>query len=107
VKAWNRVWFISAVTTISDFTQGRPYWRNALFLFAHRFQEIPVLNFTTSKTSAPNTMDKGKIRLGGACRLPTAATDTGKSERATLPARTTDSGKIRLGGACRLPVRGA
>jgi hypothetical protein len=40
-------------------------------------------------TVAVKTADTGKIRLGGACRL---------------PAKTVDSGKIRLGGACRLPV---
>jgi hypothetical protein len=40
-------------------------------------------------TAAVTTVDGGKIRLGGACRL---------------PAKTADSGKIRLGGACRLPV---
>ena len=38
------------------------------------------------------TTDTGKIRLGGACRL---------------PAKTADTGKIRLGGACRLPMKTA
>jgi hypothetical protein len=41
---------------------------------------------------AHRTVDCGKIRLGGASRL---------------PVKTTDSGKIRLGGASRLPVRTA
>jgi hypothetical protein len=41
---------------------------------------------------ANQTVDRGKIRLGGASRL---------------PVKTTDSGKIRLGGASRLPVRTA
>jgi hypothetical protein len=41
---------------------------------------------------SPQTADTGKIRLGGACRL---------------PVKTADSGKIRLGGACRLPVKTA
>jgi hypothetical protein len=41
---------------------------------------------------AAQTIDTGKIRLGGACRLPVTTTDTGK---------------IRLGGACRLPVKTA
>ncbi len=45
-----------------------------------------------SPVAASKTADSGKIRLGGACRL---------------PVKTADSGKIRLGGACRLPVRGA
>lgn len=42
-----------------------------------------------AETTAVKTADTGKIRLGGACRLPVATADTGK---------------IRLGGACRLPV---
>jgi hypothetical protein len=42
-----------------------------------------------AETAAVKTADAGKIRLGGACRLPVATADTGK---------------IRLGGACRLPV---
>jgi len=42
-----------------------------------------------SETAAALTTDAGKIRLGGACRL---------------PVKTVDSGKIRLGGACRLPT---
>jgi hypothetical protein len=41
---------------------------------------------------APTTADTGKIRLGGACRL---------------PVKTADTGKIRLGGTCRLPVKTA
>lgn len=44
---------------------------------------------TKTDAAAVKTVDFGKIRLGGACRLPVA---------------TADSGKIRLGGACRLPV---
>jgi hypothetical protein len=51
-----------------------------------------MLSFTKSDTAAAKTTDTGKIRLGGACRL---------------PVKTADTGKIRLGGACRLPVRGA
>lgn len=43
----------------------------------------------TPATTA-QTVDTGKIRLGGACRL---------------PVKTADTGKIRLGGACRLPIR--
>ena len=60
-----------------------------------------MLSFTKSNTAAvqpadtqatgPQTTDTGKIRLGGACRL---------------PVKTADTGKIRLGGACRLPVTG-
>ncbi len=44
---------------------------------------------TKADTAAVKTADTGKIRLGGACRLPVATADTSK---------------IRLGGACRLPV---
>ena len=53
--------------------------------------KVIITKPATQATSA-NTTDSGKIRLGGACRL---------------PAKTADSGKIRLGGACRLPIRGA
>jgi hypothetical protein len=40
----------------------------------------------------PETADTGKMRLGGAYRL---------------PVRTADTGKIVLGGACRLPMKTA
>jgi len=57
-------------------------------------------------TAAVKTADTGKIRLGGACRLPVTVADTGtiRLEACRLPAKTADTGKIRLGGACRLPV---
>jgi hypothetical protein len=42
--------------------------------------------------ATPQTADTGKIRLGGAARL---------------PVKTADTGKIRLGGAARLPVKTA
>jgi hypothetical protein len=45
-----------------------------------------------SNVAVTKTADTGKVRLGGACRL---------------PVKTADAGKVRLGGACRLPVRGA
>ncbi len=48
-----------------------------------------MLFCTKTDTAAVKTADTGKIRLGGACRLPVKVLDTGK---------------IRLGGACRLPV---
>lgn len=49
-------------------------------------------NVEQSSTAAnvPQTRDTGKIRLGGACRL---------------PVKTADPGKIKLGGACRLPLK--
>ncbi len=43
----------------------------------------------TDTAAVKKTTDTGKIRLGGACRL---------------PVKTVDSDRIRLGGACRLPV---
>jgi hypothetical protein len=62
-----------------------------------------------TKADAPpaKTTDSGKIRLGGACRLPLTVVDRGEvrtGDVRRLPANTTDSGKIRLGGACRLPL---
>jgi len=49
----------------------------------------------TNQTS-PATLDTGRVRLGGAARLPAAK-----------PVATADNGKIVLGGAARLPaVRG-
>jgi hypothetical protein len=46
----------------------------------------------TDVVALASIVDAGKIRLGGACRL---------------PVKTADTGKIRLGGACRLPVKTA
>jgi hypothetical protein len=48
--------------------------------------EVPAL---ATVTVASQTADTGKIRLGGASRL---------------PVKTADTGKIRLGGASRLSV---
>jgi hypothetical protein len=63
-------------------------------------KEVDVLLFcakanvekSISVIAIPGTADTGKIRLGGACRL---------------PVKTADPGKIRMGGACRLPVKTA
>lgn len=66
-----------------------------------------------TNASMAQTADTGKIRLGGACRLPLSGD---RDINRTLPTRnlpgetarhgpsTRDTGKIRLGGACRLPL---
>jgi hypothetical protein len=64
---------------------------------------VPVI--TKNNAVAGNTTDAGKIRLGGACRLPVKTADAAgmRPEVSRPPAKTSDLGKIRLGGACRLP----
>ncbi len=63
-----------------------------------------------ANTTAVQTADTGKIRLGGGFRLPASTTDTVGSHPdggVRPPASTADSGKIRLGGGFRLPVTNA
>ncbi len=57
-----------------------------------------------------DTVDTGKIVLGGGFRLPVRTADAGAIRLGggfRLPVRTADTGAIRLGGGFRLPVRGA
>jgi hypothetical protein len=68
-----------------------------LVKFTSKEIEMPMYANTTVENPAdvivtPKTADTGKIRLGGASRL---------------PVKTLDSGKIRLGGASRLPIKAA
>jgi hypothetical protein len=52
----------------------------------------PIAATVVVEALTTRTADIGKIRLGGATRL---------------PVKTADTGKIRLGGACRLPLKTA
>jgi hypothetical protein len=73
-------------------------------------QEFPMLLSANSGFKVEKTADTGKIRLGGACRLPINSADIGKicnDDARHPPVSTADTGKIRLGGACRLPAQGA